>query len=71
VAVVVPDVVDHEVFELWLVPGDGGVEEFAGDGGDPAFIESVGDRGSDGVLEDLVAFGVDNLVEGIDELGDC
>ena len=51
--VVVIDVVDHEAFELALVPDDGPVEEFASQGPDPAFSEAVSDRCVDRGFEDL------------------
>ena len=68
VGVVVVDVVGDEAFELVLVPDDGAVEEFASQGPDPAFGERVGDGRSDGGLEDLEAFGAEDLVEAVDEL---
>ena len=68
VGVVVVDVVDDEVFELALVPDDGAVEEVSADGSDPAFGERVGNRSADRCLEDLEAFGSEDLVEGVDEL---
>ena len=52
-----------------LVPNDGAVEELASQRADPAFGEGVGDRGADWCLEDLEAFGPEDLVEGVDELG--
>ncbi len=74
VLVVVGDVVDDEPFELLAVPDDGAgqpfglLEEFSSDGSDPAFGEGVGHWGSRGRLEDLEAFGVEHLVEAVDEL---
>ena len=68
VGVVVLDVVDDQAFELLLVPDDGAVEELSSDRSDPAFGERVGDWGADGCLEDLEAFGSEDLVEGVDEL---
>lgn len=68
------DVVNNEPFELVLVPDDGAgqpfglLEEFTADGSDPSFGECVGYRRADGCLEDLEAFGVEDLVEGVDEL---
>ena len=46
----------------------GAVEEFTADGSDPSFGECVGHRGVNGCLEDLEAFGAEDLVEGVDEL---
>ena len=68
VGVVVVDVVGDESFELALVPDDGAVEELAAQGADPAFGERVRDRRPDRGLEDLEAFGAEDLVEGVDEL---
>jgi len=68
VPVVVRDIFDDEAFELLLVPDDGAVEEFSADRADPSFGEGVGDWGADGGLEDLEAFGSEDLVEGVDEL---
>ena len=53
VGVVVVDAVDHEAFELMLVPDDGAVEEFAAEGSDPAFGECVRYRVRIGVLRIL------------------
>ncbi len=66
--VVVSDVVADEAFELAAVPDDGAVEDFSADRSDPAFGERVRDRGPDGRLEDLEAFGAEDLVERVDEL---
>ncbi len=68
VLVVVVDVVDDETLELGLVPDDRSVEELAAQGADPAFCEGVGDRGPDRGLEDLAAFGSEDLIEPVDEL---
>ena len=68
VGVVVVDVVDDEALDLLLVPDDGAVEEFSSDRADPAFGKRICDRGADGGLEDLEAFGSEDLVEGVDEL---
>ena len=68
VRVVVVDVVDDEPFELPLVPDDGAVEELASKGADPAFGECVRHGGAHRRLEDLHAFGSEDLVEGVDEL---
>ena len=68
VGVVVLDVVDDQALEVSLVPDDGPVEEFASEGPDPALRERVGDGRTDGGLEDLEAFGSEDLVEGVDEL---
>jgi hypothetical protein len=68
VGVVVVDVVDHEAFELMLVPDDGAVEELAAQSSDPALGEGVGDRGPNGGLEDLETLGSEDFVEGVDEL---
>ncbi len=68
VFVVVVDVVDDDTLELPLVPDDGAVEKFSADGADPAFGERVGHRSADGRLEDIEALGVEDLVEGVDEL---
>ena len=62
------DVVDHEVFELVLVPDDGAVEELASQGADPAFDEGVGYRGLNRSLENLEALAIEDLVEVVDEL---
>ena len=66
--VVLLDVVDDEPFELVLLPDDGAVEELAADQSDPAFSEGVGHRCMDRCLEDLEAFGVEDLVERAHEL---
>ena len=68
VGVVVLDVVDHETFELMLVPDDGAVEQLATQGADPPFRERVRHRRPYRCLEDLEAFGCEDLVEGVDEL---
>jgi hypothetical protein len=68
VGVVVVDVVDDEAFELMLVPDDGAVEELAAQGSDPAFSKGVRYRGPNRCLEDLEAFGSEDLVEGVYEL---
>jgi hypothetical protein len=68
VGVVVVDVVDDEAFELMLVPDNGAVEKLAAQGSDPAFRERVRHRGPNRCLEDLEAFGPEDLVEGLDEL---
>jgi hypothetical protein len=44
------------------------LEEFSADRSDPALSEGVGDWCSHGGLEDLEAFGSEDLVEGLDEL---
>ena len=63
VGVVVIDVVDDELFELVLIPNDGPVEQFAAQGSDPSFGEGVRYWGSDRGLENLEAFGTEDLVE--------
>jgi hypothetical protein len=68
VRVVLVDVVNNEPFELVLVPDDCVVKEFAADGSDPAFGEGVRDWCADGGFEDFEAFGVEDLVEGVDAL---
>ena len=68
VGVVVVDVVDDEAFELRLVPDDGAVEELATECPDPTFSKGVRHRGPNRCLEDLEAFGCEDLVEGVDEL---
>ncbi len=68
VAVVVLDVVDDEKLQLVLVPDDGAVEELGADRSDPLSSEPVGHGRADGGLEDLEAFGSEDLVEGVDEL---
>jgi hypothetical protein len=68
VGVVVVDVVDDEAFELMLVPDDGAIEELAAQCSDPAFSKGVRDRGPNRCLEDLEAFGSEDLVEGAGEL---
>lgn len=65
--VVVLDVVDNELFELVLVPDEGAVEEFASDGSDPSFSERVGHRCPARGLENLQAFGAEDLIEGADD----
>ena len=66
--VVVGDVAGDESFELLLVPDDGAVEEFSSDRSDPSFGERVRYWGSNWGLEDLEAFGSEDLVEGGGEL---
>ena len=66
--VVVGDVVADESFELAVIPDDCAVEELSADRSDPAFGEGVGDRGPDRGLEDLEAFGAEDLVERVNEL---
>ena len=68
VGVVVLYIADDESFELALVPDDGSVQELASQGSDPAFSEGVGYGGADWCLEDLEAFGSEDLVECVDEL---
>ena len=68
VLVVVPDVVDDEAFELAAVPDDGVIEEFSTDRADTSFSERVRYWGPGRSLEDLEAFGSEDLVEGGDEL---
>jgi len=68
VLVVVVDVVEDEAVELLAVPDDGSVEEFAADGSDRGFGECVCHGRADGGLEDLEAFGAEDLVECFDEL---
>lgn len=58
----------REALELVMVPDDGAVEKLAAQGSDPAFSERVGHGGADRGLEDLEAFGSEDLVEGINEL---
>ena len=65
---VVVVVVDDEFFELLLVPDDGVVEESAPQGPDPAFSERVRDWCADRGLDDVEAFGSEDLVEGVDAL---
>ena len=62
------DVVGDQCLELVPVPDDGAVEELAADGSDPSFSERVGNGCPDGGLEDLEAFGAEDLVEALDEL---
>ena len=50
------------------VPDDGAVEELAAQGADPAFGERVRHGSAHRRLEDLHAFGSEDLVEGVDEL---
>ena len=57
------DVVDDKLLELAAVPDDAAVEELASKGADPAFGERFRDRRLDGCLEDLAAFGSEDLVE--------
>ena len=66
--VVVIDVVDDKLVELATVPDDGAVEELASQGADPAFGERVRHGSAHRCLEDLHAFGSEDLVEGVDEL---
>ena len=68
VRVAVIDVVDDKPLELATVPDDGAVEELAAQGADPAFGERVRHGGAHRCLEDLAAFGSEDLVEGVDEL---
>jgi len=68
VCVVVVGVVDDQLLQVVLVPDDGSVEELSADGADPAFSEGVGHPCADGGLEDLEAFGSEDLVEVVDEL---
>ena len=68
VRVVMIDVVDDKLVELAAVPDDGAVEEFASEGADPAFGERVRHGGAHRCLEDLHAFGSEDLVEGVYEL---
>ena len=68
VRVVMIDVVDDKLVELAAVPDDGAVEEFASQGGDPAFGERVRHGSAHRCLEDLHTFGSADLVEGVDEL---
>jgi hypothetical protein len=68
------DVVGDELLCVVLVPGGGAgqpfglLEELSADGSDPAFGECVGYRGAGRCLEDLESFGLEDLVEGVDEL---
>ena len=64
----VVDVVDDETLELVLVPDDGAVEELAAYRSDPALGVGAGHRRADRTLQDLEAFGAEDLVEGVDEL---
>ena len=66
--VVVVDVVDNDPLELGSVPHEGAVQEFASQRADPPFSESVRDRCPNGGLEDLDAFGAEDLVERSGEL---
>ena len=68
VGVVVPDVVDNELFELTLVPDEGAVEKLSSNRSDPPFSERVGHRCPDRCLENLQALGSEDLIEGVDEL---
>jgi hypothetical protein len=68
VLVVVVDVVDDESLELRLVPDEGAVEELAAKGADPSFGECVRHGSPHGGLEDLDAFGPEDLIEGSGEL---
>ena len=68
VGVVVLDVVDHEPFDLALVPDDGAVKQLAAQRADPAFSEGVRHRGPNRCLEDLQSLGSEDLVEDVDEL---
>ena len=68
VIVVVVDVVADEAFELVPVPDDGAVEELAAHRSAPTLSKSVSHRGPDGRLQDLEAFGVEDLAERVDEL---
>jgi hypothetical protein len=65
VLVVVLDVAGDEAFELAVVPDDGAIEELSTDRSDPPLGERVRYRRSDWRLEDLEAFGSEDLVEGI------
>ncbi len=74
VGVVVVDVVADESFDLTLVPDDGSgqpvglLEEFSADGSNPSFGEAVRDGNPYWGLEDLEAFGSEDLIERFDEL---
>ncbi len=69
VAAVMLDVVGDQCLELVPVPDDGAVEELAADGSDPSFSERVGNGCPDGGLEDLDAFGAEDLVDALDGVG--
>ena len=62
------DVVGDESFELASVPDERAVEELTTKRPDPTLGERVRDRGPDRGLEDLEAFGSEDLVEAVDEL---
>jgi len=66
--VVMRHVVDDEAFELMPVPDDRPVQQFTTKRTDPAFSDCVRDWGQDRGLEDLGAFGSEDLVEAVDEL---
>ena len=68
VRVVMIDVVDDKPLELTTVPDDAAVEELASKGADPAFGERVRHGSTHRRLEDLAAFGSEDLVEGVYEL---
>ena len=68
VRVVMIDVVDDKPLELTTVPDDAAVEELASKGADPAFGERVRHGSAHRRLEDLAAFGSEDLVEGVYEL---
>ena len=68
VSVVMVDVIDGEPFEVLPVPDDGPVEEFTAKRADPTLGERIRDWGPDRSLEDLEAFGQEDLIEAVDEL---
>ena len=68
VGVVVVDVVDHQAFDLALVPDDGAVKQLEAQRADPAFGECVRYRGPNRGLEYLETLGSEDLVEGVDEM---
>ena len=62
VLVGVVDVVDHDPLELLAIPDEGAVEELAAQGAYPSFGERIRDGRPDGSLQDLDAFGAEDLV---------
>ncbi len=68
VSVVVCNEIGDDLFELATVPHDGAIEEFTAETADPTFSERIRDWGPDRSLEDLEAFGSEDLVEAVDEL---
>ena len=67
-SVVVVDEIGDEPFELASVPDEGPVEELTTKRTDPALVDRIRDWGPHRGLEDLEAFGPEDLVKAVDEL---